>query len=63
VLNEAYDSGFTMALMAKDVRLAEALGDLGPLGAATVGLVQAALAAHGPGADFNRLVDQGRAGR
>jgi 3-hydroxyisobutyrate dehydrogenase len=63
VLNETYDSGFTMALMAKDVRLAEALGDLGPLGAATVGLVQAALAAHGPGADFNRLVDQGRAGR
>lgn len=61
VLNEGYDSGFTMGLMAKDVRLAEALGALGPLGAATAALVQAALAAHGPGADFNRLVDHGRA--
>ena len=62
VLTDAYDSGFSLALMAKDVRLAEALGALGPLGTATAGLVATALAQHGPGADFNRLVDQGRDG-
>lgn len=60
VLSGSYDSGFSLGLMAKDVRLAAALGTQGPLGGATVAGVARALAQHGPGADFNRLVDEGR---
>lgn len=60
VLSGTYDSGFSLGLMAKDVALAERLGALGPLSQAAAALVADALAARGPGADFNRLVDEGR---
>ncbi|MEO1198680.1 MAG: NAD(P)-dependent oxidoreductase [Pseudomonadota bacterium] len=65
VLSDAYDSGFTMGLMRKDVRLAAALAD--DLGAE---VPMAALAAARwadsvddltEGADFNRMVDLSRA--
>ncbi|MGP9819959.1 NAD-binding protein [Salinarimonas sp. NSM] len=64
VLSGTYDSGFTMGLMAKDVRLARALGEavgaLGPLSQAVAQTVAAGEARTGAAADFNRLVDLGR---
>ncbi|WP_280742450.1 NAD(P)-dependent oxidoreductase [Salinarimonas rosea] len=64
VLSGTYDSGFTMGLMAKDVRLARALGEavaaLGPLSRATAASVAQGEARFGAAADFNRLVDLGR---
>ncbi|MGJ3263644.1 MAG: NAD(P)-dependent oxidoreductase [Salinarimonas sp.] len=64
VLSGTYDSGFTMGLMAKDVRLARALGEavaaLGPLSRATAASVAQGEAHFGAAADFNRLVDLGR---
>ncbi|MFN3687374.1 NAD(P)-dependent oxidoreductase [Salinarimonas sp.] len=66
VLSGTYDSGFSLGLMAKDVRLAaslgEAFGGLGSLGAETAEAVAEALARFGAGSDFNRLVDAGRDG-
>lgn len=64
VLSRAYDSGFSMGLMAKDVRLAHALGAevaaLGPLAETVAALVADGETRFGAGADFNRLVDLGR---
>ncbi|TVQ54813.1 MAG: NAD(P)-dependent oxidoreductase [Rhodobacteraceae bacterium] len=57
VLNGAYDSGFTLGLMGKDVGLAAALDGLGPLAGATLAQVAAARARFADGEDFNRLVD------
>lgn len=61
VLSESYDSGFSLALMAKDVALAARLANgLGPIGSSVAQQTEAALDRFGPGADFNRLVDHGR---
>ncbi|WP_349371458.1 NAD(P)-dependent oxidoreductase [Salinarimonas sp.] len=64
VLSGAYDSGFSMGLMAKDVRLARGLAGevaaLGPLAEAVATLVAEGEGRFGAGADFNRLVDLGR---
>lgn len=57
VLNGAYDSGFTLGLMGKDVGLAAALDGLGPLAEATLAQVAAARTRFADGEDFNRLVD------
>jgi 3-hydroxyisobutyrate dehydrogenase len=57
VLNGAYDSGFTLGLMGKDVGLAAALDGLGPLARATLAGVAAARARFSEAEDFNRLVD------
>ncbi|GGK26240.1 NAD(P)-dependent oxidoreductase [Salinarimonas ramus] len=66
VFSGTYDSGFTMGLMAKDVRLARALGEaveaLGPLAEAAAERVAEGEARFGAAADFNRLVDLGRGG-
>ena len=66
VLSEAYDSGFTMGLMRKDVRLAEALGEGSGVALPAfegVAKVWAESAAHLPdGADFNEIArpEQGK---
>jgi 3-hydroxyisobutyrate dehydrogenase len=60
IANGAYDSGFTMGLMRKDVRLAAALmreaGVLGPLLAHAADLWAASAEALADGEDFNRVV-------
>jgi 3-hydroxyisobutyrate dehydrogenase len=60
ILNEAFDSGFTMQLMRKDVRLAaQVIGELGlalPLAAETARLWQESAATIGDAEDFNRIV-------
>lgn len=65
VLSGAYDSGFTMGLMRKDVRLAadlaRAVDRLGPLSAAAAARWEAS-GAFSDGEDFNRMVDLARRG-
>jgi 3-hydroxyisobutyrate dehydrogenase len=60
VLNGAFDSGFTMGLMRKDVRLAaQFVAELGldlPMAADTARIWAASAAALGDGEDFNRIV-------
>jgi 3-hydroxyisobutyrate dehydrogenase len=61
ILNGAFDSGFTMALMRKDVRLAEQLIaalalDL-PMARETARIWAESAAAIGDGEDFNRIVE------
>jgi 3-hydroxyisobutyrate dehydrogenase len=59
VLSGSFASGFALALMAKDLRIADDLArDIGvpaPLSAACSGLWAAALAALGPGADHTEI--------
>ena len=61
VLNGAFDSGFTMKLMRKDVRLAEQLiGELGlslPLAADTAKIWTNSAGSIADGDDFNRIVE------
>jgi 3-hydroxyisobutyrate dehydrogenase len=61
VLNGAFDSGFTMKLMRKDVRLAEqVLNELGvalPLAAATARIWTDSAATIADDEDFNRIVE------
>ena len=61
VLNGAFDSGFTMALMRKDVRLAaELIARLGldlPIAAETARIWSESAGAIGDGEDFNRIVE------
>jgi 3-hydroxyisobutyrate dehydrogenase len=58
VLSGAYDSGFTMALMDKDLSLAERLAERTglalPLIEAVIARWRACRATHGDAADFNR---------
>ena len=61
VMNEAFDSGFTMGLMRKDVRLADDLAravsaDL-PLASVAARLWADSAARLDDGADFNRLAE------
>ncbi|WP_281349255.1 NAD(P)-dependent oxidoreductase [Pandoraea anapnoica] len=62
ILNDAFDSGFTMKLMRKDVRLAMALAEqtgtlaTGPLSAEVGRLWAASAATVGDDEDFNRIV-------
>jgi 3-hydroxyisobutyrate dehydrogenase len=64
ILNDAFNSGFTMKLMRKDVRLAAQLvGELGlalPLAAETARLWGESAATIGDAEDFNRIVEVGR---
>jgi 3-hydroxyisobutyrate dehydrogenase len=61
VLNGAFDSGFTMKLMRKDVRLAEQfIGELGlslPLATDTARIWADSAATIADGEDFNRIVE------
>lgn len=61
VLSDAYDSGFPVGLMSRDVALAasvaEQLGADGPLSATAVDLWQQLRDDVGPDADFNRMVN------
>lgn len=61
VLNEAFDSGFTMKLMRKDVRLAaQFLGELGldlPMASGTARLWAESESTIPDDADFNRIVE------
>jgi 3-hydroxyisobutyrate dehydrogenase len=61
ILNGAFDSGFTMKLMRKDVRLAaqlaEELGLALPLAGETARLWEGSAATIGDGEDFNRIVE------
>lgn len=61
VLSGRFDSGFTMGLMRKDVRLAaemaEEAGGLGPLGAEAARAWAASAQALPDGEDFNRMVE------
>jgi 3-hydroxyisobutyrate dehydrogenase len=61
VLNGAFDSGFTMKLMRKDVRLAEQfIGELGlslPLAADTARIWAESADIIADGEDFNRIVE------
>jgi 3-hydroxyisobutyrate dehydrogenase len=61
VLNDAFDSGFTMKLMRKDVRLAaQFISELGldlPMAADTARLWADSEAVIGDGEDFNRIVE------
>lgn len=61
ISNGAFDSGFTMKLMRKDVRLAEqVVGELGldlPLAGATARIWAESAAAIADGEDFNRIVE------
>lgn len=63
VLNGAFDSGFTMKLMRKDVRLAaELIGQTGlalPLAAEVARLWQLSAETIGDDEDFNRIVEMG----
>lgn len=63
ILNGAFDSGFTMKLMRKDVRLAaELIGQTGlnlPLSAEAARLWGLSAATIGDDADFNRIVELG----
>jgi 3-hydroxyisobutyrate dehydrogenase len=63
ILNGAFNSGFTMKLMRKDVRLAAQLvGELGlalPLAAETARLWGESAATIGDAEDFNRIVELG----
>jgi 3-hydroxyisobutyrate dehydrogenase len=60
VLNGAFDSGFTMKLMRKDVRLgADVIADLGlalPMTAETVRIWAESADTIADGEDFNRIV-------
>jgi 3-hydroxyisobutyrate dehydrogenase len=56
ILSDAFDSGFTLGLMAKDVTLAAALPGAGPRAAQTAADWAAARDALGADADFNRIV-------
>lgn len=61
ILNGAFDSGFTMKLMRKDVRLAaQFVGELGlslPLAADTAQIWAESAASIADGEDFNRIVE------
>jgi 3-hydroxyisobutyrate dehydrogenase len=61
VLNGAFDSGFTMKLMRKDVRLAEQLiGELGlslPLAADTARIWSESMNSIADADDFNRITE------
>jgi 3-hydroxyisobutyrate dehydrogenase len=61
VLNGAFDSGFTMKLMRKDIRLAEQfIGELGlslPLAADTARIWADSASTIADGEDFNRIVE------
>jgi 3-hydroxyisobutyrate dehydrogenase len=61
VLSDRFDSGFTMGLMRKDVRLAAVMaGEAGGLGRLSAAAVEAWAAAAGvlpDGEDFNRMVE------
>ena len=63
ILNGAFDSGFTMKLMRKDVRLAaELIGQTGlnlPLSAEAARLWGLSAATIGDDEDFNRIVELG----
>ncbi|WP_281351014.1 NAD(P)-dependent oxidoreductase [Pandoraea pneumonica] len=69
ILNDAFDSGFTMKLMRKDVRLAMALAEqtgtlsTGPLSAEVGRLWAASAQSVGDDEDFNRIVQFIEAGR
>jgi 3-hydroxyisobutyrate dehydrogenase len=56
VLPGTFDSGFTMALMAKDAGLAAGLAGAGPLARDVAAAWAAAARELGGGADFNRIV-------
>ncbi|MEO1102807.1 MAG: NAD(P)-dependent oxidoreductase [Pseudomonadota bacterium] len=58
VLPQAFDSGFTMALMAKDVSLAAQLAGAGKLAAEISERWQGGAEALGGAADFNRIVER-----
>jgi len=64
ILNDAFNSGFTMQLMRKDVRLAAELADSSglvlPLTQAVTGLWQQSAATIADGEDFNRIVASDR---
>jgi len=64
ILNNAFDSGFTMKLMRKDVRLAaELVGQAGldlPLTAEVARLWEESAESIDDGEDFNRIVELGR---
>jgi 3-hydroxyisobutyrate dehydrogenase len=61
ILNEAFDSGFTMKLMRKDVRLAaQLMGELGlalPLATETARLWDGSATTIGDAEDFNRIAE------
>jgi 3-hydroxyisobutyrate dehydrogenase len=57
IASGSFDSGFTMGLMAKDVRLAAGLAGAGALSDEVLARWQAATAALGGDADFNRVVE------
>lgn len=58
VLPGSFDSGFTMGLMAKDVKLAADLAGAGRLAAEVAERWQAAAEKMGASADFNRIVER-----
>lgn len=58
VLSGAFDSGFTLALMAKDARLAAELAGAGQLTSEIAQRVREAAEAMGGDADFNRIVER-----
>ncbi|MEM1307191.1 MAG: NAD(P)-dependent oxidoreductase [Pseudomonadota bacterium] len=57
VLSGTFDSAFTMALMSKDVALAEQLHGACDVARSVAGRWRSALARTGPDADFNRIVE------
>ena len=62
VFSDAYDSGFTMGLMRKDVLLAADLGDLGPMSGMAASVWADSADTLADDADFNRMVDLARSG-
>lgn len=63
VMSGAYDSGFTMGLMRKDVRLASELGGLGPMSGKAAFVWAESVEDLADDADFNRMVDLARSGK
>ncbi|MEM7694898.1 MAG: NAD(P)-dependent oxidoreductase [Pseudomonadota bacterium] len=61
VLSGAFDSGFTLGLMAKDVALAKNAPGAGPLAIDIAERWRLAADTIGPGEDFNRIVIEGKA--
>lgn len=62
VMSGVYDSGFSMGLMRKDVRLAANLGALGPVSERAASVWAESVEALADAADFNRMVDLARSG-
>lgn len=58
ILSGAFDSGFTMGLMAKDVRLAAELSGAGAISGEIAERWREAADAMGASADFNRIVER-----